>query len=434
MNVYKDGKRQGRVLITAFALVLAGLCAGTLAGCKDLFHPEGPDDDYYYPYPVLSPPSSVSAYVQSSSSITVSWSSVSGATSYSLSRSSNGSSFGFITNTSSTSYTDTGLSSNTTYSYAVCTLYDNDRLVSPSTYVSATTWGTVPSTPSSVTASAQSSSSITVSWGSVSGASDYYIYRATSSGGTYSQITSTSSTSYTNTGLSSNTTYYYRVSAVNNYGESSQSSYASATTTTSGAVPSTPSSVTASAQSSTSITVSWGSVSGASYYYVYRATSSNGSYSYIGSTYSTSLTDTGLSSNTTYYYRVSAWNSYGESSQSNYASATTNSSSSSTVTLTNNQWYTNSFTSSSQTHTYQFFASAGTTYRIQWDDSYNGSSSSYNVDVRVSASGAEIASFSEDSGYTTPKAVTASSSGYITITVTPWSSGDTGNYRIRYYW
>jgi uncharacterized repeat protein (TIGR02543 family) len=181
------------------------------------------------------------------------------------------------------------------------------------------------SAPSWVNASAQSSSSIYVSWDSVSGAEGYYVYRANSSDGYYSYITTATAydTSYTDTGLSSSTTYYYKVSAYNDSDEEGlQSSSTSATT--SEAAPFTPTSISAAAYSSSSITVSWDSVSGASSYYVYRADSYNGSYSYINSTSSTSYMDTGLSSNTRYYYKVSAYNdSNGEGPQSSYTSATT---------------------------------------------------------------------------------------------------------------
>jgi hypothetical protein len=75
--------------------------------------------------------------------------------------------------------------------------------------------------------------------------------------------------------------------------------------------------------SGTSVSLTWNSVSEASYYKVYRSTSSSGSYDQINSsTYGTSYTDSGLSAGT-YYYKVSAVSSSGtESSQSGYASAT----------------------------------------------------------------------------------------------------------------
>jgi len=90
--------------------------------------------------------------------------------------------------------------------------------------------------------------------------------------------------------------------------------------------PSAPSGVSASAQSSSSIKISWYSVSGASYYNVYRATSSYGTYSYVGYVTGTSCTDTYLSSSTTYYYKITAENSCGESGYSSYTYATTSSS------------------------------------------------------------------------------------------------------------
>jgi fibronectin type 3 domain-containing protein len=91
-----------------------------------------------------------------------------------------------------------------------------------------------------------------------------------------------------------------------------------------GTAPNAPSTVSASAGSSSSITVSWGSVSRATGYYVYRSDDAYGTYSYRGFSSGTSYTDTGLSSGATYYYKISAFNSGGESAQSaNYASAKT---------------------------------------------------------------------------------------------------------------
>lgn len=84
--------------------------------------------------------------------------------------------------------------------------------------------------------------------------------------------------------------------------------------------PNTPTGVKATAGSS-SISVTWNSVSGATSYNIYRSTSASGSYSYQTSVYSTSYTDYNVNAGTTYYYKVSAENSAGESSKSSYASA-----------------------------------------------------------------------------------------------------------------
>jgi fibronectin type 3 domain-containing protein len=84
--------------------------------------------------------------------------------------------------------------------------------------------------PSNIIASAESSSSIRLSWPPISGATGYRIYRSLSRSGTYTRVGTITSTSFTNTGLASNTTYYYKVSAYNNAGESAQSSMVSART------------------------------------------------------------------------------------------------------------------------------------------------------------------------------------------------------------
>ncbi len=89
--------------------------------------------------------------------------------------------------------------------------------------------GSVPSAPGGVSASA-SGNTITVSWNEVTNAASYKIYRAASSSGTYSSVGTTTSTSYSDSGLSYSTAYYYKVSAVNDSGEGSKSSSVSATT------------------------------------------------------------------------------------------------------------------------------------------------------------------------------------------------------------
>jgi len=73
-----------------------------------------------------------------------------------------------------------------------------------------------PDVPGGVSATAGSAGSgqITVSWSSVSGATGYYIYRDTSSTGSFPLLVDAgSAVSYANTGLTSGTTYYYKVSA-----------------------------------------------------------------------------------------------------------------------------------------------------------------------------------------------------------------------------
>ncbi len=93
--------------------------------------------------------------------------------------------------------------------------------------------GNAPATPSGLAAAAISSSQINISWTAVSGATSYDVYRSSTSDGTYSRLGSeptTISISYPDTNLSASTTYYYKVSALNSYGESAASGESHATT------------------------------------------------------------------------------------------------------------------------------------------------------------------------------------------------------------
>jgi fibronectin type 3 domain-containing protein len=54
---------------------------------------------------------------------------------------------------------------------------------------------------------------VTVIWNAVVGATKYEVYRATAGEGTYTKVTEAASTSYTNTGLATGATYYYKVRA-----------------------------------------------------------------------------------------------------------------------------------------------------------------------------------------------------------------------------
>jgi hypothetical protein len=185
----------------------------------------------------------------------------------------------------------------------------------------ASTWTNMAAPPTGVTAAAQTVSSIRVSWDTVSWAESYKIYRASAStGGAYSIIHTTQNDSYVDTGLSVNTTYYYKVSIVSAAGEGRLSSYGSAATR----IPAVPANLNAMALSSHSIVLSWNAVSEADSYKVYRAESAEDTYNSIGTSQTASYTDdSDLSVDTTYYYKVSALNGDLESSQPEYVSAKT---------------------------------------------------------------------------------------------------------------
>jgi uncharacterized repeat protein (TIGR02543 family) len=64
-----------------------------------------------------------------------------------------------------------------------------------------------PGIPTSLKAISSSYNSINTSWGGVTGANGYEVYRAASSTGTYTLVSTTTATSYNNTGLATNSTY-----------------------------------------------------------------------------------------------------------------------------------------------------------------------------------------------------------------------------------
>jgi hypothetical protein len=67
-----------------------------------------------------------------------------------------------------------------------------------------------------------------------------------------------------------------------------------------------PEGVSAIALSSFRIQISWDAVNGASYYDIYYATSPDGTYTYVATTASTTVTQSGLEAGTIYYYIVRA--------------------------------------------------------------------------------------------------------------------------------
>ena len=89
----------------------------------------------------------------------------------------------------------------------------------------------VPDDPTGIAALKISSSSIRVSWDFSASANSFDVYRATSQGGSYSKVGSAvTALYYDDSGLSASTTYYYKVKATNDGGDSDFSSIVSETT------------------------------------------------------------------------------------------------------------------------------------------------------------------------------------------------------------
>ncbi len=167
--------------------------------------------------PILSAPASVKAASASYSSVMLTWSAVSGAGGYEVYRAPlSGGVYTKLAATASTAYTAVGLTTGKTYYFMVRAYRTIGGTKVYSGYSAAIPAKAVLSTPGGVRAARVSNSSVKVSWEKVSGASGYEIYRATSKTGTYvkvGSIASGSTVSYTNTGLTDNKPYYYKVRA-----------------------------------------------------------------------------------------------------------------------------------------------------------------------------------------------------------------------------
>ncbi|WP_344061057.1 fibronectin type III domain-containing protein, partial [Terrabacter lapilli] len=236
-------------------------------------------------------------------------------------------------NVALTSFTDTGLTNGTRYYYTVAAV--NAVGTSPrSNEGSATPQAAarIPSAPQSLTALA-GNTTVSLTWAAPasnggSTITGYAVYRGTSAGGEAATpvASNVTGTSFTDTGLTNGTTYYYTVAAINAVGTSPQSNETFATPQTT--APSAPLSLTATA-SSNAVALTWAAPasnggSPVTGYAVYRGTSAGGeAASPVASNVTgTSFTDTGLTNGTTYYYKVAAINAVGTSPQSNEASAT----------------------------------------------------------------------------------------------------------------
>ena len=256
---------------------------------------------------------SVTATSAGYSSVKLSWKAITGAKEYEVYRSTSSSSgFTKVATTASTSYTSTSLTTNKTYYFKVRAKCVATTKTTYGIFSAVKSAKPVPATPGSPKAASAGYSSVKVSWSSVPGTTRYQVYGATSKTGTYKKLTETTSTSYTHKSLTTGKTYYYKVRAYRTV--SGKKVYGSYTTVVSAKpVPATPGSVKATRASSTSIKVSWGKVSGATKYVLYRATSKAGSYSKVTVTSSTSYTDTKLTSGKGYYYKVRAYRTVGTS-------------------------------------------------------------------------------------------------------------------------
>jgi len=260
------------------------------------------------------------AAVAGNAQVALNWTGSSGATGYYVKRSTTtGGPYTQIATQAATSDTDTGLTNGTKYFYVV-SAYNSAGQSADSAEVNATPVLPAPAAPAGLAAVA-GNAQVSLSWTASATATSYHVKRSTASGAE-TQISAPTANSYTDSGLSNGTKYFYAVSAVNSGGESANSSEVSATPVAPVNPPATPTGLQATG-SNAQVSLSWNASAGAASYNVKRSTTNGGPYTTaVASPTLTNYTDTTVTNGATYYYVVSAVNAAGQSPNSAQASAT----------------------------------------------------------------------------------------------------------------
>lgn len=234
-----------------------------------------------------------------STSLTLSWTASTGATSYDVY---NGSTL--LGNATGVSYNVTGLTANTSYTFKVIAKNSVGSApgVGSGASVSATTLVAAPADVTGLATSSVTQTTLTLSWTGSTGATSYDIYNDST------LLTNVATTSYAVSGLTAGTQYTFKVIAKNAGGSAPGiGSGASTTVTTTVAPPADVTNLSVSNLSSTTLTLNWTASPTATSYDVYNGAT------LLGNTGSLNYNVTGLTASTSYTFKVIAKNAGGSS-------------------------------------------------------------------------------------------------------------------------
>jgi fibronectin type 3 domain-containing protein len=216
----------------ATTLVDTGLTNGTLYtyrvraltgnGGSDFSNPA-----FAIPKTAPSPPPSAApenlSATAGSGQIQLNWNAVAGATEYRVFRTTNGMFGTTPTATVATpGYLNTGLMNGTTYSYRVAA--HNAGGDGPFSAVVSAVPGATPSAPTNLSAS-PGNAMVTLSWTAVANATTYNVYRSTTTNGQANPplTTGVNTPAFVDSPVTNGTAYFYKVTAVNAFGEGMRS-------------------------------------------------------------------------------------------------------------------------------------------------------------------------------------------------------------------
>ncbi len=235
----------------------------------------------------------------STSAITVTWPKISGAKSYYIYRKAPGeSSWKKVATVTKNIYNDTNVKTGKIYKYTVKAY--NGKIFSG---YNTSGWSIKRLTAPELKSAKNYTSGITIKWGKVSGASSYNVYRKIKGTSGWVKIATTKSTSYTDKKAVSGKIYIYTVRAVSG---SSVSTYIAKGLTIERL---TRPSLKTVKSTKKGVKFTWGEVTGASGYYVYRKTGSGDweQIAKVSGKSTTSYLDKTAKKGKTYYYSVRAY-------------------------------------------------------------------------------------------------------------------------------
>jgi alpha-tubulin suppressor-like RCC1 family protein/fibronectin type 3 domain-containing protein len=234
------------------------------------------------------------------------WAASTGSTSYTVTYGTATGVYGTTVSTSATSpLTITGLSNGSTYYFMVTAVNANGSV--NATTEQSLNLATPPTVPGTLTALA-TSEQVALTWAAStgSGAITYNVLRSTTSGSGYLAVaggTGINTTTFTDTGLTDSTIYYYVIQSVNVAGTSANSAQIAGQ-------PIAPFTITAASGGIGQSALTWAAANGASSYAINYGTVS-GTYGSSGGTSATpTATVNGLTGGQTYYFMVTAVNAY----------------------------------------------------------------------------------------------------------------------------
>ena len=253
----------------------------------------------------LSPAPVLGRVINVLGGVQIDWEPIAGVERYGIYRRTEGGAWERIGETAENSFTDTGTVSGTTYTYTVYCLYSSELLTSsPESSGISITYIAAPS----VVGTKNTLSGVVITWQEVTGAAKYRVYRRTEAG-EWATIGDTAAMTFTDTTAAAGTVYYYSVCCIDEEGAEVSSRDPSGLRLTCVAWIAMPA-ITAVSASGGGVTVTWGAVSGAYKYRVYRKTET-GTWDAIGDTAGTSYTDRTAAFGTAYSYTVRCYNTSG---------------------------------------------------------------------------------------------------------------------------